>query len=104
MALGYCAPLGIPLSVFNGRVVYPGDPQWLDEDRDAALGWHVEQVSRCPGCGHDQMVTTSNDPPDYTVESLLCHACDARQVEARRMSETRPDMSAIFFRVTEEAT
>lgn len=104
LALDYCAPVGIPLSVFNGRTVYPGDPMWLPEDRAAALDWHVENSTRCPGCGHSQAVTTSSEPPDYEVEAVVCHACMAKTREAQRMRETRgDDMGAIYFRVREAA-
>lgn len=102
LALDYCAPRGIPLSVFLGRVVYPGEPQWLPEDTTAALDWHIEQAGRCPGCGHNQATTTSKDPPDYDVEAVVCHACMARTREAQRMQGTRSeDMGAIYFRVRE---
>ena len=46
-ALRYCAP-GIPLSVFLGRVVHPGEPQWIDDDQAAVIDWMVEEARYCP--------------------------------------------------------
>ena len=51
-ALRYCAPRGIPLSVFlEQRTVYPGQPHWTEDDTLAALDWQAEQDRRCPDCG-----------------------------------------------------
>ena len=45
-------PLGIPHSVFLGRVVRPGeDPAWEDLDRDKALAFTRAKAELCPGCG-----------------------------------------------------
>jgi len=86
-ALRYCAPKGIPLSVFFGRVVYPGDPQWTDDDALAALDWQADQDSRCPECNQpiDEAMKKSNSYA-YRAESVRCHGCHAIAAEASRLA------------------
>lgn len=77
-ALRYCAPHGIPLSVFLGRVIYPGDQQWLEDDTQAAFDWMVYDASRCPGCGNDREEALAKENSfGYRVEVLWCHGCRA---------------------------
>lgn len=53
-ALRFCAPRGIPLSVFlEQRPVYPGEPVWLEDDMLAALDWQAHQDQTCDGCGQN---------------------------------------------------
>lgn len=40
--VGYCAPLGIPLSQFL---------RWSKADQDVAVAWHIESQRRCSSCG-----------------------------------------------------
>jgi hypothetical protein len=77
-AMQYCGPRGIPLSVFLGRVVGPGDPQWLPEDVAAALKWQSEQDLLCPGCGQPRGESFDKSSR-YTVVSHRCEACAALQ-------------------------
>jgi len=37
--------------VFTGRVIEPGDPQFLPEDTNAALALAEEEADTCPQCG-----------------------------------------------------
>jgi hypothetical protein len=90
-ALDYCAPRGIPLSVFLGRVIYPGDPQWLPEDTEAALWWQANVCS----CG--QLLSESMDPANeklYAAEGLWCFACRAIHREAVAMTGKNPYQDA----------
>ena len=94
-AINYCAPRGIPLSVFLGRVVYPGDPQWTDDDRDAAFEWLVEQSKRCSDCGQPLDECTAKDNSyAYHAEAVRCHACYAINVEASRLAGGKPSPAA----------
>lgn len=91
-ALGYCASRGIPLSVFLGRVVYPGDPAWLDRDADAVLWW---QANVCSGCG--QLLSESMDPANeykYEAEGLWCFGDRAIHREAVAMAGKNPHQDA----------
>lgn len=64
--------------MFLGRIVGPGEPLWLHEDRMWALAWdHVEQ-DRCGGCGHPLSETTAEDADDaYLGHAIRCQACKA---------------------------
>lgn len=84
-ALRYCAPLGIPLSVFLGRVVYPGSPQWTDDDTLAAFDWQGYQDRLCTGCGQSLDDTVGPDQFDkWNAEEVgACDACRALDRTAR---------------------
>lgn len=88
IALRYCAPRGIPLSVFRGRVVCPGDPAWLDGDFVAALEWQAYEDGKCPGCGQpaSESMADEDDSPAYEAEALRCHACKVRSITEREAS------------------
>lgn len=102
IALAYCAPHGIPLSVFLGRTVYPGEPMWTQDDTDAAVDWMLDQNDRCPGCGRPHTETTSPDAQGaYDVEAKVCHCCLAGTTVSKAWQESRgDDMGAIYFRTT----
>lgn len=89
MAIEYCAPRGIPLSVFCGRVVYPGDPMWTEDDQQAAIDWQIHDRLKCPECGfpRDECMADEDDAPAYTVELRRCHACKAAGIEQREMAK-----------------
>jgi predicted Fe-S protein YdhL (DUF1289 family) len=96
----------VPRSVFLGRTVARGEPQWLPEDTEAALEWQTYQNSLCPGCRrprHESFAVEMDDHYDVTV--LQCHACAARD---RKAYNTRPEQGedpqfGRFFVVTPEA-
>lgn len=99
-ALEYCAPRGIPLSVFLGRIVYPGDPQWLPRDVEAAMWW---LASRCTSCGQDTNQTVGVDHVDkWNAEiSGYCDSCRARH-RAAVVAAGRDDLDPLVgarFRV-----
>lgn len=73
-ALNYAAPRGIPLSVFLGRVVYPGDQQWTERDTAAAMWWQADQDRRCKTCGLylDETMDPANEFK-YEAEAVWCH-------------------------------
>jgi len=85
-ALNYCAPGHVPLSIFLGRVVNPGEPYWLESDQIAALEWQAEQNRRCV-CGEDLDESTAPDAHDaYVVAGIRCHACAAIDRRARAIA------------------
>lgn len=92
VALGYCAPRGIPLSVFLGRTVYPGDPQWLFDDAQAAIDWQSDQNQRCDGCGQYRAESEKKENSfAYRAEARRCHACYAIDAKAAAIRKTKED-------------
>lgn len=75
--MSYCAPRGIPHSLFLGRVVEAGEPQWLDADRDKALWWLIHDRMTCPGCG-TRPDEFENDPDAYIPEPHHCRGCEVK--------------------------
>jgi hypothetical protein len=71
----YAGPRGIPHSVFLGRVVGPGEPQWLDADRDKAIWWMIHQRQACPECG-TRPDEWADDPDAYVPEPHHCRGCE----------------------------
>lgn len=75
--------------MFLGRVVQPGEPLWLDEDRTWALA--LLEVEKDPPhrCGH--YLSETLDPANenaYTVDVLgQCAACYALDAKAKGMPE-----------------
>lgn len=97
-ALDYCAPRGIPLSVFLGRPVYPGNPQWLERDTQAAMWW---QANVCTGCGQlltETMVDFDESNPrrefEWQARGDWCHCCRAIHREALVMAGKNPHTDA----------
>lgn len=96
-ALAYCAPRGIPLSVFLGRAMYPGDPVWLEDDTVAALEWHADDAYRCDGCGLDTRETVGPDNEDKWNAELSGHCDGCRAAERARADldgNRHPDQNA----------
>ena len=66
--------------MFLGRVVGPGDPVWLDEDRAYVLAWQAHRRDTCTGCGHSLTTSTAKENQlGYDAEVVRCHACAAQQ-------------------------
>ena len=75
--------------MFLGRVVGPGEPLWLPEDRWWALALHEVESGTCRDCGHPLAETTSSAGEDaYVADVVRCHACVAA---ARRVSAFTDD-------------
>lgn len=98
-ALEYCGPRGVPLSVFLGRVVYPGDPLWEERDTWAAMEWLIQDRSRCSGCGQPRAESQAVEAPDYEVTVTRCKACEARDAKMREFTEDGGSTSGLFFSV-----
>jgi len=105
MALAYCAPRGIPLSVFLGRVVWAGHPQWTQRDAQAAVLWEIEQNSRCSGCGRprSESMVDEKDAPDYKVTVTKCWACEARDAKLKEQQEEGVSSSGLYLSVARKA-
>jgi hypothetical protein len=103
LALSYCAPRGIPLSVFFGRVVGLGDQQWTQRDAQAAVLWELDQKAHCPGCGQPRNECmgpeVDDDAPDYEVTETRCWACQARDVTLQKYREEGASSSGLYLSV-----
>lgn len=84
--------------MFLGRVVGPGDAQWLPDDTEAALTWQAVQDTKCSGCGHDRaesMAAATED--DWVAKPIRCHACATRDRAARAFTEQNGDSAGQFW-------
>ncbi len=90
----------MPPSVFRGRVVGPGEPVWLDEDRDEAVALLAEEAATCE-CGEprEQSMAPESDGA-YAAEVLICHACAALSRVARKFSEDNPKQGGVMARIS----
>lgn len=72
-----------------GRIVQPGEPLWLEEDRAWAFALlHVEADS-CPECRQPWGEATARDSEEsYVTELIRCHACTA-SAQAVRVYQDR---------------
>lgn len=74
----YCAPLGVPHSVFLG---------WDSDDQAKALAWQLLDDDKCPGCANPLSETTLFEKRmDWQVEAVTCHACKAREAKSDQAS------------------
>jgi putative lipase involved disintegration of autophagic bodies len=70
-----------------GRVVRPGEPLWLPEDRAWALALLEVEADACPECRQPWHEAT--DPKNefgYSAEVIRCHACttSSKAVKAKQ--------------------
>jgi hypothetical protein len=72
---------GVPVSIFLGRVRVEGVPDWLEEDRRAALDLAEWEAGLCPGCHHPLAETTLRENDEQYVATLAarCHRCTATE-------------------------
>ena len=74
-------PLGIPHSVFLGRIVGSVDPYWLNDDQDKAVAWNNEKAEICASCGTRDADWRDEKgrvlfPAPYEVISRICAGCE----------------------------
>jgi hypothetical protein len=98
----------LPPSIFLGRIVQPGEPEWLDTDTAAALEWQAYQKSLClGGCGRPREESFDIAMDDhYDVTPIACNACRARDLKAWNRNSTRepgdPPLVGEFYIVQPE--
>lgn len=84
---------GIPASVFFGRVVRPGEPQWLAEDTETAVAFEQWAGQICGGCGLHPLDWPSERDETWKGRIDTCFGCaeigDTRSMIPKSMSEAR---------------
>lgn len=84
-------PLGVPHSVFLGRIVRPGrDPQWTDADRSYALAWSADKRATCGRCG-TRADEWDEDEDAYISDHFTCPGCERLQEHERNNLDRRGD-------------
>jgi hypothetical protein len=80
--------------------VNPGDPLWLPEDTRDLLDYFQEQALVCPGCGLPRDETMDPEAEmHYRSRAMRCHACAARDREARRFTSSPHEEGGLYFAV-----
>jgi hypothetical protein len=55
------------------------EPDWTDDDLDAALSWQTEDDMRCTGCGHPVDETYDDEQAAaWVTEQVICWSCASR--------------------------
>lgn len=91
----------MPRSVFLGRVVGPGEPLWLDEDRAWALALADVEADQCPDCGQPWHETSLPESEGgYRAELLRCHACATGAMKLHAHQESGGDTRGIHVSIT----
>lgn len=81
------------------RSVTTFDPDWSDDDLEAALAFVDDEADRCPGCGHhrDESMAHGMDQA-YDAEPIVCHACAVTErAQAAAANENR-ERFGVFWR------
>ncbi|WNI16906.1 hypothetical protein [Actinacidiphila sp. ITFR-21] len=78
----------MPRSVFMGRVVQPGEPLWLPDDRAWALALAQVEADRCPDCGTEWGDATAPENEfEFDAEVIRCHACKASATRVKAFQD-----------------
>lgn len=84
------------------RSVTTFDPDWSDEDVQAALAWQADEESRCPGCGLPRDETFDIERANaWDAEPMACNACLARDRAARAYHEKHGEQLGLYWRIFE---
>lgn len=83
----YTVSHAIPYSVFLGRVVKAGEPEWLPEDRDIVALWYDQSQSRY-WCGHWEWEDREGFEPGYLV-CAICEQMGPYEEKIRRQNQER---------------
>lgn len=90
----------MPRSVFLGRVVAPGEPLWLPEDRWWALALLEAEDGVCGDCGQPLAEALSPESEfQYDAEVVRCHGCAAAARRVKAINDGGGHMEASKVRV-----
>ena len=62
------------------------EPEWLEDDRDAAYALYDDEQQRCPDCGQPREVCEQS-ATDYFPQRTVCWATAARAVARRKFEQ-----------------
>lgn len=87
--------------MFRGRVVGPGEPLWLDSDRDEALALQAVEAAECPGCGEPRETSMAVESDGaYDADVVLCHACAAMGRASHAYAKDNQHAHGVFTELT----
>lgn len=72
--------------MFLGRVVSPGEPQWLELDRDYAISYEQAMADVCRGCGSRRSLWDADDMA-YVGQQDHCPGCLTLDQERKNIPE-----------------
>ena len=85
--------------MFRGRVVAPGEPLWLDDDRDEAVALLTEEAATCQ-CGEPRETSMAPESDGaYAAEVVICHACAAMSRAANAFTKDHPQQGGVLTRI-----
>lgn len=83
-----------------GRVVAPGEPLWLPEDRAWALALAEVEKDSCPDCGQPWSEASKvENEYAYKAELLRCHACATGARTAHHFQESGGDPKGLHVAI-----
>jgi hypothetical protein len=74
-AVRFACEHGIPISVFFGRVVEPGEPLWLPDDTEVAIGFEQWVAAVCPNCGLHRLDWEHEHDETFKGRIETCFGC-----------------------------
>lgn len=82
------------------RSVTTFDPDFTEDDIDAAMAWVDDEALRCSGCGQhrDESMAPGADQL-YDAEPVVCHGCAARDRGKADAGNKKLDTAGVFWRV-----
>lgn len=90
----YACERGIPFSVYSGRVVADGEPDWLPEDRDVVAVWQAEEALRCSDCGTYEW-EWEDDEFAYLPDHWTCLGCLYREQHSKQLGDSNQRLHGV---------
>lgn len=86
----------MPHSVFTGRVVRDGAPQWTAADTALGVALRVLESVTCAGCGADRRESMDASAEfEWRAEAVRCHGCATRDRAAGAHSKAGGELSGL---------
>lgn len=83
-----------------GRSWSPGEPLYLESDRDAVFEWMEAEALKCPGCGLPRDETMKKEAQGtFKARVLKCHACVERDHAQDNYTKKTHDPAGLMFSV-----
>ncbi|WP_416976722.1 hypothetical protein [Streptomyces sp. T028] len=92
----------MPRSIFLGRPwPQPGEPLWLDEDREWALALQYIEADVCPDCRQPwQDATDAKNEGAWNAHLVRCHACATAARKTTEFENNGGDMRGLHVQLT----